>query len=219
MCNSGDTSSFPGHYGSLLGLEYSKLQAMVFSQNSTSSSKQQQQPPATTMNAGSQSNPVDITTPSLPVMNNNIPQFAQQPAGAGMSASNNGQIAPPPPPQRQPSSSGPQSGQTNPQQQWQQQQLQAQAQAQGTTPLQIQQSLNRARPWAGQDFRNDPFPVPEDRFMSYLASMLQAPNLSPPLVQNKMVDLYSLFNLVHKNGGSVQVSPPHRQVIGCAIKR
>lgn len=115
-----------------------------------------------------------------------------------------GNIVPPPPPQRQHSSSGPGSGQTNPQQQWQQQQ---QGQGGQTTPLQIQQSANRTKPWAGQDFSQDHFPVPEDKFMAYLASMLNAPNLTPPLVQNKMVDLYVLFKLVHKNGGSVKVSP------------
>ena len=149
------------------------------------------------MAQGSQTNPVDITTPSLPVMNSNIPQFAQQPAGTGIAP-------PPPPPQRQPSSSGPGSGQTNPQQQWQQQQQQL-AQNSQTIP-QIQQSTNRGKPWAGQDFSKEPFPVSEEKFLVYLAQMLGAPSIQPPLVQGKVVDLYALFNLVHRNGGSVKVS-------------
>jgi hypothetical protein len=179
-----------------MSCDYPTLQAMVFQQNNP---KQQQQPQDRQMQApnqpggqGSQANPVDITTPSLPVMNSSIPQFAQQPAGAN--------IAPPPPPQRQPSSSGPGSGQTNPQQQWQQPQGQ-------NMPLQIQQSTNRSKPWAGQDFSKEPFPVSEDKFLGNLAQMLGAPNLQPPMVQGKVVDLYALFNLVHRNGGSVKVCP------------
>lgn len=178
---------------------------MVLTQNAKQQQMQQQrqmqmQAPNQQMGQGSQANPVDITTPSLPVMNSNIPQFAQQPAGANI----------PPLHQRQASSSS----QTNLQQQWQQQQQQQgqqgpQGQQQGKPQQmipQIQQSVNRSQPWAGQDFSKEPFPVPEEKFMVSLASMLGAPTIQPPLVQGKVVDLYALFNLVHRNGGSVKVS-------------
>lgn len=196
-----DQSRFPGIATNLISLDYPTLQGMVLDQNV----KQQQQLRQRQlqmanqgMAQGSQTNPVDITTPALPVMNSNIPQFAQQPAGAG--------IVPPPPPQRQPSSSGPGSGQTNPQQQQQWQQQQQQLAQNGQNIPQIQQSTNRGKPWAGQDFSKDPFPVPEEKFLGYLAQMLGAPSIQPPLVQGKVVDLYALFNLVHRNGGSVKVS-------------
>lgn len=192
----------------LLALDYPALQSMVFQQGIKQQQQQQQQrqmqqmqAPNQGMGQGSQANPVDMTTPSLPVMNSNIPQFAQQPAGTN--------IAQPPLHQRQPSSSGPGSGQTNPQQQWQQQQQQQQGQQQqgqnGQNILQIQQSTNRTKPWAGQDFSKEPFPVSEDKFLLHLAQMLGTPSLQPPMVQGKVVDLYALFNLVHRNGGSVKV--------------
>lgn len=202
---------FPGHASRFMSQDYAALQGLVFELASKNNQQQQQQnrsmqAPPPNMGQGSQQNPVDITTPSLPQqqqLNNNIPSFAQQPAGSG--------IAPPPPPgpKRQPSSSGnngPGSGQTNPQQQWQQQQLQ-QASGQGT-PLQMQFSPNRTKPWASSDFSKDPFPVPEDKFLTYLSQMLGQPNMALPLVQNKAVDLYAFFNLVHKNGGSVKVCIP-----------
>lgn len=183
---------------------------MVLSQNAKQQQMQQQrqmqmQAPNQQMGQGSQANPVDITTPSVPVMNSNIPQFAQQPAGANIS-----QL---PLHQRQGSSSS----QTNLQQQWQQHQQhqqgqQAQGQQQGKPGQmipQIQQSVNRSQNWAGQDFSKEPFPVPEEKFMVSLASMLGAPTIQPPLVQGKVVDLYALFNLVHRNGGSVKVSIDH----------
>jgi hypothetical protein len=117
-------------------------------------------------------------------LNSNIPSFAQQQSGT---------FAPPPPPQRQPSS-GPASGPTNPQQWTQQQAGQQQV-----------QSANRGKAWAGHDFAKSNFPIPEDKFMGYLSQMLNIPNFTPPMIQNRAVDLYALFNLVHKNGGSVKV--------------
>lgn len=186
----------------MMALDYPALQNVVWNQmkNTTAMQMQMQQQAAMqqsqnrqiqTQQMGSQANPVDITTPQIqPTLqvNNNVPSFAQQPTG---------NFAPPPPPQRQ-TSTGPGSGQTNPNPQWQQQQQQI--------PNQIQQSTNRGKAWAGHDFSKTLFPIPEDKFLTYLLKMLHIPNFVPPAIQNRAVDLYALFNLVHKNGGSVKVS-------------
>jgi hypothetical protein len=177
------------------------MQALVWSQSAEKGNKQnntpqlQSRPSQNSGQMGSQANPVDITTPQIPV-NNNIPSFAQQPAGT---------FAPPPLPQRQPSSSGPGSGQTNPQQ-WSQP-GQQQQQSQGKP--QVHQSPNRGKAWAGIDFSKAHSPISEDKFLAYVASAIgdQTGNFTPPSIQGRVVDLYSLFNLVHRNGGSVKVSP------------
>jgi hypothetical protein len=197
---------FPGNVAQLMALDHAALQNVVWNQLKNTSSRQMQSQQQIAMQQsqnrqmqnqmGTQSNPVDITTPQIQpvVQNSNIPSFAQQPSGTG-------NFAPPPPPQRQ-ASNGPGSGQTNPNPQWQQQQQQQQ----GQVPNHIQQSANRGKAWAGHDFAKTPFPIPEDRFLPYLLQMLNIPNFVPPAIQNRSVDLYALFNLVHKNGGSVKVS-------------
>jgi hypothetical protein len=200
------TVRFPGNVGQLMSLDHASLQNVVWNQLKTTSARQMQVQQQAAMQQsqnrqmqnqmGSQSNPVDITTPQIQPtvpINNNVPSFAQQPSG---------NFAPPPPPQRQPSSSGPGSGQTNPNQQWQQQQQQQQAPPQP----QVLQSVNRGKAWAGHDFSKTHFPIPEEKFLPYILQMLNITNFQPPAIQNRVVDLYALFNLVHKNGGSVKVS-------------
>ena len=195
--------SFPGNVNQLMGLDYTALQNVVWNQVKNQNNRQMQvqqqaamqqsQNRQTQNQMGSQSNPVDITTPQIQPtaqVNSNVPSFAQQPAGNF--------AVPPPPPQRQ-ASAGPGSGQTNPNPQWQQQQGQVQPQ--------IQQSANRLKAWAGHDFAKMPFPIPEDKFLTYLLQMLNITgNFVPPAIQNRPVDLHALFNLVHRNGGSVKVS-------------
>lgn len=200
------TLSFPGNVQTLLGMEHAALQAYVWRQmvppagsNQSNALATGQRPPQNQNNGqGSQANPVDITTPQIPgsVLNANIPSFAQQPGGT---------FAPPPPPQRQPSSSGPTSGQTNPQQ-WSQQAGQS---GQPQPGSQTQQSPNRNKVWASHDFRTTNFPIAENKMPQYIAQSLGQPieGFAPPSIQNKVVDLFSLFNIVHKNGGSVKVSP------------
>lgn len=183
-----------------MGLDHAQLSRIVANQQQTPNARQMQAQQQAAMQQsqnrqmqnngqmGSQANPVDITTPQVQ-SNSNIPSFAQQPSG---------NFAPPPAPQRQ-SSNGPGSAQTisNPlPQQWQQQQQQQ---------MQVHQSPNRGKPWAGQDFSKVPFPIPEEKFLPYVCQILNIQNYSPPSIGNRAVDLYALFNLVHKNGGSVKV--------------
>jgi len=187
------TLRFPGNVGQLMSLDHAALQNVVWNQLKSSTARQMQSQQQVAMQQsqnrqmqtqmGTQANPVDITTPQIqPTLQHNVPSFAQQPAANFA-----------PPPQRQ-SSQGPGSGQTNPNPQWQQQQ-------------QLQHSANRGKAWAGHDFSKTPFPIPEDKFLPYLLQMLNIPNFAPPTILNRTVDLYALFNLVHKNGGSVKVCP------------
>jgi hypothetical protein len=194
-----------------MALDHAQLQKVVYNQLQSANARQMQVQQQVAMQQsqnrqmqnngqnqsqmGSQANPVDITTPQIQPniqVNNNIPSFAQQQPS--------GNFAPPPAPQRQASSNGPGSAQTIPNplpQQWQQQQQQPQ--------VQVQQSPNRGKQWAGQDFSKVAFPIPEDKFMPYLSQILNLQTVAAPSIGNRAVDLYSLFTLVHKNGGSVKV--------------
>lgn len=189
-------------------------------QQQNSNRQMPMQPP---QNPGSASNPIEVVTPSLsgnmqlPMASNsnpNVPSFAQQPI---------------PPPQRKPSFTGLSvsptsqfvqntSGQnvTGPSTTTPQSQSQSQSQSQAqinpspmsatTGPGSNSANGARAKIWAGTDFSKEVFGMNEGSFMTYLKQVLKQPSLVPPVVQGKPVDLYALFNLVHRNGGSAKVS-------------
>ena len=147
---------------------------------------------------GSQNNPIEIVTPVM----NAIPQLANQPnMGPYMTplqpaAQINEQRYQQPPTQPRP----PQHPAT---QQWVQQQQQPRPPVMTNPPAQ-------PKPWAGMDFSKDPFPMSEEQFWKYLGSQhLKRPEPMPaPVIEGKPVNLYGLFNLVHKNGGSAKVCSP-----------
>ena len=61
------------------------------------------------------------------------------------------------------------------------------------------------KPWLALDFSRAIFPADEKAFYEHL-NRANKGGLVPPVIEGKVVNLYSLFNLVHKNGGSARVS-------------
>lgn len=152
---------------------------------------------------GSQNNPIEIVTPVLQ-------NTSQLPNQANMSAYMTPQQLqpsahindqrfqqPPPPPQAQ--GRLPQNTAT---QQWVQQQQKPHQLPHASSTF----ASGQPKPWAGVDFSKEPFPMTENGFWKYLGKQHNLPEaMPPPSIEGRQVNLYSLFNLVHKNGGSAKV--------------
>jgi hypothetical protein len=99
------------------------------------------------------------------------------------------------------------------QQQQQQQQNLAQQQSNVTQKQQNTAGPAKPKPWLGMDFRSEPIPIEESRFWQqvldiYYKSRPGSDNntLSPPRIEGKPVNLFVLFTLVHRNGGSAKIA-------------
>ena len=168
---------------------------------------------------GSQHNPIEIVTPNLnskPQLPNqpNIPSFVtpqQQLQPAAPIIDQRFQQSVPQPQVRPPNTATKQwvQQQQQPQQQLQSQQIQQQQQqSQQPRPPVANPPQGQPKPGSGMDFSKNEFPMPEVQFWRSLGQqhMSDGQPLPPPLVEGKQVNLFTLFGLVHKSGGSAKVS-------------
>jgi hypothetical protein len=76
-------------------------------------------------------------------------------------------------------------------------------------PAMVQRSSQlRPQPWDSLDLSKEPFTLTEQQFLSYLNNLFAKKGevFVNPTIENKKVDLYKLFSLVHKNGGYAKVN-------------
>jgi hypothetical protein len=201
--------------------------------NNNNGNQQQQQGRRPNMqppqNPGSASNPIEVVTPSqnsnatLPSSSNNpnIPTFAQQPPQPQRQTSSYG-VSPTNPfitGQGQNANNGNNTNNpglglgglsSTPQSVTQLPNPSPAGSGIGSASASVSAANLKNKPWAGMDFSKEPFAMEEPHFWNYLRSVTGQPNLVPPTVQGKQVDLLALFNLVHRNGGSAKVS------VGCS---
>ena len=102
-------------------------------------------------------------------------------------------------------------------QQAQQQQQQGQLQPNDPSSQQFRSSpqssggvpsaVAKSKPWLAMDFSKENIPIKEEPFMIYLGNMHMKTNepLPAPMIDGKPVNLFNLFGLIHRNGGSTRV--------------
>jgi hypothetical protein len=56
------------------------------------------------------------------------------------------------------------------------------------------------------DFSGEPLPFSEAQIWDSLKKMHKRQDLPIPIVEGRPIDVYALFGLVHRNGGSAKVS-------------
>lgn len=193
---------------------FAKKQADVANGRIAQQQPQQQQGRSTQQPSmpGSQNNPIEIVTPNLGTTSQlptqpNIPSFVTPQQQLQPAAQITDQRF------QQPQAQG-RSRQTNATQQWVQQQQQP-IRPPASPMLNLGQG--QPKPWVGQDFTNEPFPMTEDQFWIYLGGqhLKRQEPMAAPVIDGKQVNLYALFNLVHKNGGSAKVGPSTWRVRPC----
>ena len=141
---------------------------------------------------GSQANPIDIVTPT-------VGNSAQMP-----------RPFPPNRPQADTQAMRPPTQQPQPTPQLHQPNWQNQPQQQAQQPAQQNPQLGaagtKAKPWNAMDFRTEQLPLKEDQFWSYLGQihLKRSEPLQPPQLEGRPVNLYLMFNLVHRNGGAAR---------------
>lgn len=133
--------------------------------------------------SGSQTNPIEIVTPKLgsssALPNTFTPssQNGQSQSGHHRQPSFNGQNLVPPPPSQQQRSPQPQ-----------------------------QQTIQQPLPWGGADFREEPLPFSEAQVWDTLKKLHKRADLPVPTLEGRNLDIYALFVVVHRNGGSHRVN-------------
>ena len=173
--------------------------------------------PANTNGPGSQSNPIDMMTPVFMT----TPQLsgqAQLPSSAFQTPQNQMSL--------QPAAQINEKNQQQQQSRTQQQQLpmvQQQPGQQSNQSFPNQATLQRpalpssssgqsiaqtTRPWASMDFKLEPIPLKEEQFWLSLEQMQskRQETFVPPMIEGQRVNMFHLFSLVHRNGGSSKVS-------------
>lgn len=130
-------------------------------------------------------------------------QIAQQQAGNGGSSGTNGQVGQSSQQQQQQNAQG-----SFPTPQQQARQLGQQPQApQGAGQPQGPGGPQQKKPWSNMDFRDEAIPMTEEAFWETVKKLLKNPGLAPPVIEGKVISVFTLFSLVHKNGGSAKVGP------------
>lgn len=132
-------------------------------------------------------------------------QLAQQQAGTGGSGGTTGQNN-----NQQQNAQG-----SFPTPQQQARQLAQQPQApQGVAQQQGTGGPPQKKPWSNMDFRDEAISMSEEAFWETVKKLLKNPGLAPPVIDGKVISVFTLFSLVHKNGGSAKVGLLQRRHVG-----
>ena len=197
----------------LMALEWSQLSTFARARAEVASQQRQPLPPSQQPQQqqyqnrsiqqpnmpGSQTNPIEIVTPIMHAT-------SQVPSQSNLSYVTP-QLQPPAQINDQRFQHQPQPGLHPPQNSATQQWVQQQQQPPHARPSPVGPSDQPGNPWAGMDFKKEPFPMTEEQFWNYLGNThLRRPEPMPaPVIEGKAVNLYELFNIMHKNGGSEKV--------------
>lgn len=159
---------------------------------------------------GSQTNPIDMSTPSL-----NTPQLPVMPGfptNIQQNYSQQQQQQRPP----QPFTNVTQPMQ-QPQEQGQQMQMQQQQQQQGQMQMQRPSVPQSSKPHMLVDWSAENVPMTEDQFYKYLAHTKKVEVIQSPVIEGKSLNLLSLFKLVHQHGGSPKVCNPSQPALSWSM--